>query len=252
MHNKRVRLSDTVFSLNSTMELPWGVNTEKFAADDGEDVRIGVRFAMPGEQTPQANGYAMIQREGERFEIALPVLFFPQPTVRQVMTLLPLSELLLNRGTLTMHASFVLYRDEAILFSGPSGIGKSTQAELWRRHRDAWVVNGDRVFLTRKDGRIMVSGHFFCGTSGICENATAPLKAIVMLEQTQKNGIIHASTLEKFRSVMSQLDYQVNDRIQVTQVTALVEQIMRCSPVYRYGCRVDEDAVTTLENILYN
>ena len=38
--------------------------------------------------------------------------------------------LLFNR---IMHASVVEYQNQAILFSGPSEIGKSTQANLWKK-----------------------------------------------------------------------------------------------------------------------
>ncbi len=38
-----------------------------------------------------------------------------------------------------------------VLFIGDSGVGKSTQAALWARHRGGRVLNGDRVFLRTPD-----------------------------------------------------------------------------------------------------
>ena len=44
-----------------------------------------------------------------------------------------LEALLLQRDAMILHASFVSTRYGGLLFSGVSGIGKSTQAHLWQR-----------------------------------------------------------------------------------------------------------------------
>ena len=40
-------------------------------------------------------------------------------------------EIALRENIISLHASAIVYNDNAILFSGPSGTGKSTQAQLW-------------------------------------------------------------------------------------------------------------------------
>lgn len=68
---------------------------------------------------------------------------------RNICDLLGLERLLLSRQGLLLHASFIRWQDRGILFSAPSGTGKSTQADLWVRHRGAEVINGDRAALRR-------------------------------------------------------------------------------------------------------
>ena len=251
MHTKRVRIGNTVFLADSEMDLGWGGNLALFQTEDDADVAVHIRYAYPGEETLQADGYAKIQRDGNRFLIALPPEWYVQPTFWQVLNLLPLSSLLLERGTLTMHASYICHRGEGILFSGPSGIGKSTQAELWQQYRGAKVVNGDRVLITPTDNGTLVASHYLSGTSGVCSNVTSALKAIVLLEQAGENTTRPTSAWQILRLVMGQIDYAVSDREQLIKVSGLVEKMLRSTTVCRYGCRIDENAVDTLENYLY-
>ena len=58
-----------------------------------------------------------------------------------------LEALLLQREAMILHASFVSTRYGGLLFSGVSGIGKSTQADLWQRYEGAELLNGDRTVL---------------------------------------------------------------------------------------------------------
>ena len=58
-------------------------------------------------------------------------------------------DILAGYGQLVLHSSYVLTQSgAAVLFSGPSGIGKSTQAALWQQYAGADVINGDRTLLS--------------------------------------------------------------------------------------------------------
>ena len=47
-----------------------------------------------------------------------------------------------------LHSSFISRQGEGILFTAPSGTGKSTQADLWKRHEEGvTIINGDRSIL---------------------------------------------------------------------------------------------------------
>lgn len=251
MFSKCVGVGNTVFSVESEIDLGWGGNLSLFQTEEPANYYLYVRNTYPGEETPDADGYAKIQRDGNHFLIALPAQWYVQPTLWQAMNLLPLSALLLEQGTLTMHAAYICNRGEGILFSGPSGIGKSTQADLWQQYRGAQVINGDRVLITPTDDGTLVASHYLSGTSGVCSNVTSPLKAIVLLEQARENAIRPTSALQILRLVMGQIDYVVSDRKQLVKVSGLVEKMLRNTTVCRFGCRIDEDAVETLEKFLY-
>ena len=80
-------------------------------------------------------------------------------TVDSVLRHLPLSHILLKFDAFVLHGAHIVVDGEAIVFSAPSGTGKSTQAELWRRHRSAAVINGDRV-LVRKSADGFTAGGY--------------------------------------------------------------------------------------------
>lgn len=86
-------------------------------------------------------------------------------------------------GGAILHSSFIEVGGKAVLFTAPSGTGKSTQAELWRENRGAVVINGDRSVLRIIDSVPCASGLPYSGSSGICLNRTLPLRAIVYIEQ---------------------------------------------------------------------
>ena len=69
-------------------------------------------------------------------------------SARVVLESAGLFDILADAGMLVLHSAYIVTRQgEGILFSGPSGIGKSTQAALWQRYGAAQTVNGDRALV---------------------------------------------------------------------------------------------------------
>lgn len=160
-----------------------------------------------------------------------------------------LFDILAERGMLVLHSSYVLRAEgDAILFSGASGIGKSTQAELWREFAAARVINGDRSLVDVDRG--MAHGIFYSGTSGICENHSAPIRAIVLPEQRAENRVTAAGHREAFMRLLNQCSYYPWDAESAALMTELVARLVGRVPIYRLDCRKDEGAVRTLENEL--
>ena len=98
-------------------------------------------------------------------------------------SLLALERRLVRRDEMVLHCAYVEYEGEAILFSAPSETGKTTQADLWAKHRGSRTVNGDRALLGKTGGRWTAQGWPVCGTSEVCHNESIPIRAVVMLSQ---------------------------------------------------------------------
>ena len=159
------------------------------------------------------------------------------------------NSLLLPFRTLIFHASYIGWQGEGLLFTAPRGVGKSTQAELWRVHRGAEVLNGDKAGV-RLEGEPMVYGVPFSGTSGICRNVSLPLRGIVVLSQAAENTIRRLLPSEAVAALCQNVfvDSAVQEEWQMA--VQLLLDLVSAVPVYALACTPDESAVETLEAAL--
>ena len=157
-----------------------------------------------------------------------------------------LSQLFLPFKILLFHASYISTDGGAVLFTAQCGVGKSTQAELWRKYMGAEVINGDKAGVSVEENGVFAHGLPFCGTSGICKNKTVPLKAIVLLSQAPENKINRVTGVQAIQSLMGNiyLDFVAPGETQQC-VDALIE-LLSTVPVYHLQCTPDEDAVEAL------
>ena len=105
-------------------------------------------------------------------------------------SLFALDRRMIEHGGLILHCAYIEYNGRGILFSAPSGVGKSTQASLWEKYRNSVTVNGDRALLRKKEGKWLACAWPVCGSSQICKRVDVPVHAIVMLCQGKKNSVI--------------------------------------------------------------
>ena len=159
-------------------------------------------------------------------------------------------QLLLQRNRVLLHASFIDYNGNGILFSGPSGIGKSTQADLWNRILGAEIVNGDRAAVGLSDEEWTAWGIPYAGTSGICYNKHAPISAIVVLRQAKENRICRLSAIEALRYLYPEVTIHQWDAKFIEKVTALLTELVSEVPIFLLECMPDESAVTILQERL--
>lgn len=157
---------------------------------------------------------------------------------------------LLQKNAAVLHASFIDFNGSAILFTGPSQTGKSTQSALWTVHAGAEIINDDRALLRKKDGRWFVYGYPCCGSSSICINRTLPLWAIVMLRQGTENRVEIPTLSETIRSLVLGIEVYLWDRWEIDQALLIAEEIARQVEILRLTCRPDADAVRVLRDYL--
>ena len=154
-----------------------------------------------------------------------------------------------NQG-FVLHASCIEHEGAAIVFTAPSGTGKSTQADLWKNHRGAEVINGDRVMIQSADEGFRIVGIPFCGSSRISKNRTLPLKAIVYLQQAPENRATPLRGMEAFKRVWEGCSIHVWNRKDMEQCMTTVSRMLTQVPVIRLECKPDLGAVEALEAIL--
>lgn len=166
------------------------------------------------------------------------------------VSLLALEKRLLEQGALVLHTAFMVYRGQAVLFSAPSGTGKSTQADLWEKYRGSRTVNGDRCLLRKKNGIWQAEGWPVCGSSNICNTGSWPVRAIVMLSQAQENSVERLTPATAFSQVYSQVTVNRWDKRAAVRAMDQIEDLTEAIPVYHLACNISEQAVACLEHAL--
>lgn len=168
-------------------------------------------------------------------------------TVSLLMSIMGLPQDLIRRGGFLLHASYIDWNGQAILFTAPSGTGKSTQAELWRQHRGSKLLNGDRVAVMVTEQGVFAHGIPFCGSSGVNENVTLPIAAIVSLAQAPKTTISRIHGLQAFRLIWEGCTVSRWHRQDMSDCVDRVSQVIQRVPVFHLACTPDESAVAALE-----
>lgn len=220
----------------------WGV-TFRWYTDAGRHTLQ--RYSAAG-RAPQFT-YAVTR--GSRTEVTFARRYRESLSTQTVLEAASLFDILADAGMLVLHSAYIVTRQgQGILFSGPSGIGKSTQAALWQRYAGAEIVNGDRALVRPDTGT--VSGVFCAGTSGISRNVTASLQAVVLLEQGAENRVCTLRPREAFARLLSQCAYYQRDAVSAGRMTELAALLVTNVPVRQLTCRADGDAVRTLEEEL--
>ena len=153
-------------------------------------------------------------------------------------------------GAINLHSSFIRWQGGAILFTAPSGTGKSTQAGLWETYTDAEQINGDRSIIRCADGVWTAFGFPFAGSSGIFRNEAVPIRAIVVLRQAPENTIERLLPSEAFRLLYSECAIQRWDDAGHTRTVDHLLQMCSMIPAYMLRCTPDERAVRLLQQTL--
>ena len=155
--------------------------------------------------------------------------------------------MLIRKDRLCLHAACVDTPLGGILFSGPSGIGKSTQAGLWCQYRGAEQINGDRPILSREPDGWLAWGSPYAGSSRCHVNKSCPVTAIVMLRQAPQCSLRRLNQAETFRAVWSGLTMNSWDAEFVATACDLTMALLDAVPVFEFSCTPDEQAVNCLD-----
>lgn len=240
-----------ILELSSTTEplKPW--LTDKLLGDNGvyEIYRHDEELLLSYHWGNQYHGFIV---RPDRFSVIFSPKMVAQPPIPDdwFFSVCGFHRQLLKRNACVLHSSYIDAGGKAILFSAPSGTGKSTQAALWERHTGAAIINGDRAVLRKRAGQWHTFGYPCCGSSRISLNRTLPLGAIVILEQGDVTRIEQMSAGQKIRALATAMEFYPWDQTEMNLVFDLALKITAEVPVVRLICRADEDAVLVLKNYL--
>ena len=173
--------------------------------------------------------------------------------VRQIVRILqcfPMRELLARYDAVLLHSSRVEADGRAIVFSAPSGVGKTTQARLWEQYAGARIVSNDRTIVRRIDGRFVTSGFPVDGSEPVLDPAIIPLGAVVLLRQGTENSAERLPAGRALALLMEQTSVHRWDGAGISQAMLFWSDLLAEYPAILLTCRPDKGAVRCLQAAL--
>ena len=276
MNNYYLKIADIKIHVKSPFKINIGVESEDFiSCDEGDDIfleYIGV------EEPIKIEGTLLYDYEIKFYKTDLGIMHQLHPAKnydpytwvipvnkhhyevlyligeekcidysRNIIDILNIEKALNKFNGFILHSSFINWQNNGILFSAPSGTGKSTQADLWNKHENAEIINGDRAGVRNVDGVWSAYGLPVAGSSGIYKNKKAQISHIIVLRQGTENKLTRLSPRDAFIKIYSETTVHTWDDEFQNNILNMISDLVQNVPVYLYECLPDESAVEFLK-----
>lgn len=151
-----------------------------------------------------------------------------------------------------IHSSSLAYKNKGILFSAPSGTGKSTHTGLWEKvyGNDVEIINDDMPAVRKIDGIWHLCGTPWSGKSEKNVNKNVPLCGLVFLERGEKNEIHKISGAQSIFKIMNQTMLPVYKDIMDT-VMDNIGGILSKTDAYILKCTISDEAPVIVKEAIF-
>jgi len=138
-----------------------------------------------------------------------------------------------------LHSSAVLVDGKAFLFSGPSGIGKSTHVKKYlETFSDAIVINDDKPCLRYIQGTWYAFGTPWCGKDGLNNNIEAPVAGICFLHRGDRR-IVRLSPMDVVRQILKQTTGR-STKETAELLMVQIDRLIRDIPFFDFYCHAED------------
>lgn len=168
-----------------------------------------------------------------------------------------------RQGFFAIHSASILYRDQVWLFSGHSGMGKSTHTNLWKEQFGTKIINGDlnligwsngeqanigqSVDKPGSKGHPIVYGMPWCGTSGIASTKSYPLGGIVLLGRSDNDHFESLTNDQKIVRVMQRMISPVWTEDMLEANLKCAAKLAKEVPIYYLLCTKEPSAAYVMK-----
>lgn len=173
----------------------------------------------------------------------IPVRSFSDAYLETLAVQRKIAERLLDYDTLLFHGSVVAVDGVAYLFTAKSGTGKSTHTRLWREvfGERAVMINDDKPFLHVAETGVVAYGSPWNGKHHLGSNASAPLRAICILQRGAENRICRIDAKEAVNMLIQQSNRPMN-RMRLLHYMELLDRLAAQVVFYKLECNMEKQA----------
>ena len=155
---------------------------------------------------------------------------------------------LARHGYVSLHAAAVEINDQAVAFTGPSGLGKSTRADMMIRSLGARLINGDRPLICVKDQSVY--GVPWDGKEQCFRNVHYPLQNICEVRRSASVYVRRMNFQQRRKLLLRQCFMPMWDTETVMFQMANISKIAVSFPIVRIFCGPEGKDVQALYDIL--
>ena len=152
-----------------------------------------------------------------------------------------------KHGMVALHSAGILYRDKLWLFSGHSGMGKSTHTNLWKEYFGTPVINGDLNLLAIENGQPVAHGIPWCGTSVLYDTKTYPLGGIILINRDTLDHTEELTADQKLLLVSQRLISPAWTKELWEKNLEIVEQVTENILVCKLHCTKEKSAAEVMK-----
>ncbi len=157
-----------------------------------------------------------------------------------------------KENTFLFHCSAIAFDGAGVLFTAPSGTGKSTHTRLWREsfRERVTVINDDKPLLKVKDDGIYVYGTPWCGKHGIETNTCAKIKAVVLIERASENSLEKLPFDEGYKVMFAQT-HRPSEPEGAVAALRFINLFAESVPTYKMKCNISAEAAVTAQRGIF-
>lgn len=157
---------------------------------------------------------------------------------------------LLRNNGLFLHASAISYMGKGVLFSGDSGIGKSTQARLWAENNGSQMINHDKPIIRRLQNDWFVFGSPWSGEDPCYMNVEYHMACIVFLGKASSCRVVSIERKKCFNMLLQQARGYLNYEGCYDDLLKVIARIASDIPMYIFECTRTPESSDYLLNFL--
>jgi hypothetical protein len=142
---------------------------------------------------------------------------------------------LAREGGMLLHACGVARGREALLFSGPSGAGKTTIARLMQAIPDVRVLSDDRIAIRPTESGFRAYGTPWHGEAPLSLADSAPLRAIHLIHHASAVEVERLEGAAGAAAVLGNAFAPVHDLVSAERSLELAAELAARVPILRLG-----------------
>jgi len=147
---------------------------------------------------------------------------------------------------LLIHASGIVFQSKAFLFTGVSGIGKSTIAKLWK-DTGAQVLNDDRLIISSVQNEVTLYNNPM--PYYLQYPAKGVLQKIFLLKQSPQNYIKPLKGVVAYSRVLGNFIQQFYKPEMVKKHLEIIESVLSKIDVYEMGFKPDREIISMVKEL---